>query len=182
MLNVNIVGNLTNNNGVLSGFSHGNYAEIPDPIALGNNFEIVIKTNFGTSASMNSYALSGPVDKYLVLGYDTAVGGINFNIGYGDPWLYPTFIDRTLRPNADVWFKITYDGRTYKLYKSYDGIEYGNHIAYFNSTTELPSLIYHFGDSRTYSATEFPVYIDLNECYIKVNNQLVWEGVSVSND
>lgn len=177
--NVTTVGTPTFNNGVVSNFSNSDYCYITDNITLGSNWEIGIKCNFG-SGIPDCCAIAGLGNQYIALGTDPNVNGLNWNIGNGSSWLNPTFLDRSITDNTDYWFKITFNGVQYALYKSTDGINYGSVIAYLDTTTEIPEFQFLIGTGRGLSEVAFPQWIDLRETYIKKNGVEVWRGATVS--
>ena len=178
--NVTTVGSPTFNNGVVSDFSNSDYCYITDNVTLGSNWEIGTKGNFG-SGIPDCCAISGLGNQYIALGTDPNVNGINWNIGNGSSWQNPTFVDRSIVSNTDYWFKITFNGTQYALYKSIDGEDYGSAIAYLDTTTEIPEFRLLLGTGRGLSEVAFPQWIDLKETYIKKNGVEVWRGATVSS-
>lgn len=177
--NITTTGTLTNDNGVLSGFSSSNYATIPNSIDLGTNFEMVFKFKYTTSPSSWECIFSGEGNTYIQI-YRNSSGKMSFDAGNNNGW----FIDSgegitTINLNTDYYIKLTFNGTDYVTYLSTDGTTYTQECsATINNT--IPSFTGNIGVSRNFS-NNMSGSIDLNGCYIKVNGTTIWEGVTSTN-
>lgn len=175
--NVTKVGSLTDNNGVLSGFSTSNYATLPNSVSLGSNFEICVKVTTATFTSTQQDFISGVGNPFIALGITTG-NILNFNIGDGSSWLAPTITDDSISENTTYWFKIIFNGNKYSLLKSTDNESF-TEVAYLDSTSTIPNCLIQFGIDRGRTLA-FYGSVDLNESYININGQRWWTGVNPS--
>ena len=175
--NVTKIGSLTDNNGVLSGFSTSNYARISSTFSPSSNtWEVVIKANLtslpasGTSCSM----LSGLTNPYIVLEVNDD-GKLQFSIGNGSSWILSAIIGTTvLQTNTDYWFKLVFNGTTYTAYSSTDGSNWTQESTATNNVS-ISGATLNVGISRLLN-NYFQGSIDLKESYININGQRWWTG------
>lgn len=181
--NVIKVGSLNDNNCVLSGFLPDTYAIIRD-VNLTNPFEIQIKVKTNDLSihhadyNQQVFLATNGNDKYLTFG--TYIGNLDldFNIGDGSNWLSDGSTNITLSSNTIYWFKLIFDGTKYSCLYSTNGTDFS--IArVINSNTTIPKMDLNLGVARMLGYP-FLGEIDLNECYIKINGHLYWEGTTVS--
>lgn len=176
--NVNIVGSLTNDNGVLSGFSASNYAVIPEIFNPSSNtwefnqpikFDSMsrIQTFFGTTTDQTGFAMncetSGIISLYM------GNSGWNWNIANG--------ATSTLTLSVDTWYdvKISFTGTQYLVDVSADnGTTWTNYIT-VNSSALISASERRLGN---YAGNAYFVLgsIDLNGCYINIDGQRWWSG------
>lgn len=191
-LNVNITGTLTDNDGVLSGFSTSNYAALPEqfiPASSGKNFEIVI--SFETTNTSSTQCLFS--DGYP--SSSSSAYGISIQIYNGQCLLYlsPTASSEiangfNISANTKYWAKFTYDGTTYQFSYSTDGNTYtsawsSSNSMYWQSSNNISyiGIAYHTADHSYYSAAvSSKIYI--NEAYIKINGSYWWKGALNNSD
>ena len=172
-----IVGSVTDNNGVLSGFSTSNYLQIPMP--SWNNIECVIK--FRVSSLSTKQFLCGDAGSNL-----TKVP--NFSITTAGSVRYIYSYNQTLNTvsNANIntwyWVKLTYDGTTQTIWLSTNGINWeqgGSRTA----TVSLGGGNWWVGNS-TDGGNYYPKFplingeIDIKECYVKFHGEYWWQGVT----
>ncbi len=188
--NVNIVGTLTNQNNILSGFSTTSYATLPEIFNPENNtWEIVLKI---TTGALN--------DKEIFFGYDNAINFQGIVIGFyndkkigmwissaGKTWdifnredYSGTFV---FSPNTTYYIKAEYTGSQYILSYSLDGNQWNAEITVNNSTPAFINTNYNniigcnFFDNSVSPTLFFRGSIDLNKSYIKINNKYWWKGI-----
>ena len=184
--NVVTYGNLTNNNGVLSGFSGSNYATIPlsfNPVQ--RPFEVVFKFAGTNGVIWNVGDLTTPR------------GHIDFEIYqsklYAEAAANSTLIwsidgVTTLSPNTNYWVKLAYNGvDTYSLYLSTDGTTWNTEGTVTSSafladgSTEY-NLIGVQAENRGVITYPFDGSINLNESYINIDNIRWWQGVTSTSN
>lgn len=178
--NVTIVGNLTNNNGVLSGFSSSNYATTNESITLtsSSTFEIVIKVITGNTINTTGNAIMSYYDSRRFAIAVNSSAKAELAIGNGSSWVQIIQGTTTIQTNSTYYIKTLYNGTSYELYLSTDGATW-NKEATYTSTQVIPSMEgLNIGVSRVIDEYVWLGSIDLNSCYIKINNNLVWEGVT----
>lgn len=195
IINGNIVGTLTNNNGVISNFSANNYFT-PDitNFTTANPWEIDLKVitsnDVSTRGQLFQYKKGLTTETRFGINIQISDSHFQFDISYTG-----TAYDidgntaagtYTVLPNTTYWIRQGWTGTEYYLEYSTDGINYSKDISIQSSTPTLNGLKYPVigcyvrqpWSSNTYS---FSGSIDLNECYIKINNELGWEGISYPN-
>ena len=187
--NVITQGNLTNTNGVLSGFSLSDYATLTNKFTPSSStFEIVFKFK------LNSIDTSEDTFPTIMASSNTLTDwdGYNFQVYKGCLYLeiaqndeaIMTVTDETkvLSANTDYWAKATFDGSKYTIYISTNGTTYTEQASTTSSSYYTGGTI-----NTTYlgrqNVTEdsnavFNGTIDLNESYIKVGGQYLWRGVT----
>ena len=146
-LNAEIVGTLTNNNGIYSGFSQNNYIKLQTPFVPSNAFEIKIKfkisslyaTNplFHSCIDLNN---SGRYGICLIVG---SGGKINYFVSAdGSSWLFDMYYDNPLSENTDYWIKFGWSGTEYYCDLSIDGTTYSRIISFSSNTAPTSSIQY----------------------------------------
>lgn len=177
--NVNIVGNLTNNNGILSNFSTGNYAKLPTNFNPSNNsWEIVFKFTTGNNFSS---------EVCIVSQTDTSWNGLKLDIDSGHLWFAVNFTDNTsgsitsntiLNTNTTYYVKIIYNTTNYRMFISTDGINFTLDETLASSKVISIPDDFTIGWMKCAPSRYFNGSIDLNGSYIKINNMLWWQGVT----
>lgn len=160
--NITVVGSLTDNEGVISGFSTSNYATVGNFIGTtADTIEFVIKLNTGSTLSANTFLYAG----FSIQFYN---GKLNLT-GTGNIGTY------TYSANTDYYIKVTYSNNTIECAYSTDGISYtiDGTISY---TGTIQNLIY-LGWGNVNNALSGS--IDLNECYININGTRWWNGINL---
>lgn len=184
-------GTLTDNNGVISGFSENNYLwveqTIPTPIT---EIEEVIKIH------TNSITPSDPTYAEQCIAAGEPYVGIasihiykdgrlkiyissnnNVPAGSGNDIASGVFSTLTVNANTDYWIKFTWDGTTYRLNVSTDGINYTDYIVINNSLPPAFNGKLGYGNDTGASYTRpFLGSIDLRNSYIKINGKKWWKG------
>lgn len=178
--NVNIVGNLVNSNGVLSGFSSSDYATITTPITFGTVWEINSKIHTGNSVSGLQVILCPNVDQEGVrIEFTNGVWGLL--CGHNGEWINTTnYQGGTVSANTTYWLKATSDGAgSYSLKVSTDGVTYATAINYYggnNVTSNFTSYV--VGIYSDLSQGIYSGSVDLNESNIISDGSYVWQGVT----
>ena len=175
--NYTVVGILTENNGVLSGFTaNTNYASTSNTYQLGSNIELCVK--FKTSNDITEGQIiiaSNDVPAFAII----LTGGLfKYNISRGEyPW--DSFMGTySVQPNTEYYVKIIYNGVNYKGYVSVDGAIYTQDM----STTYTGSLLdckLNIGVGNTLAAP-FLGSIDLKGTYLNINGTKVWTGADIA--
>lgn len=182
-INVNIIGSLTNNNGILSGFGTSNYAEIPQqlPLANANSFEFVFKFNYNTSTAIQSIFTERNVSYFSQISILTS-GELycqlsnnhsSDNMGSGTG-------STTLTNGNTYYVKLSFDGSAYKVYLSSTGEFSGEETEEISITNSAKLLNFNWNiGCSALSGYEQPFNtgsIDLKESYININGQRWWSG------
>lgn len=183
--NVIKVGNVIDEDGVLSGFSYTNWIQTPSELPLnGNTWEMIFKIKTPsvldnplviageryTNDYQNTFALN-PSGKLILqlstahTSYDLVVRGT-----------------AVLNTNTEYYVKCSFNGTVYEIYYSLNGKDY-----ILDGSTEsshsLPNASWNIGRAywtgaeSTGYAYPFEGTIDLNESYINIDGQRWWSGV-----
>lgn len=189
---VGILGGLTNTNNVLSNFTVNNYAQLPQELDLStaNYWEMVFKikldNSFSSSSPDSCIIGTNVVRKYsprlvvwnnlqVALQFSNSTSSWNIcNINSGSTYL---------AKNTWYWIKATYAAARYYLYISTDGVNYAQVGAQNSSTllTSVPLVNIGYCDESDTGEMPFSGEIDLTESYIKVNNNIRWQGIKEIN-
>ena len=184
LTNVNIVGSLTETDGVLSNLSTSNYAQLPvvPDFSSASSFEIVMCATiaqFPTSGD-NAILASAETNRRFVLStYSGNIVKVAVGDSSGSSFQSFRLQSNTLQTNIKYWFKVIFTGTTYSLSISTDGTSYTVLDTY--SSSEKPSYAsddnWNVGMSRSSTAGGALIgSIDLNECYIDINGSRFWTG------
>lgn len=178
---INVVGTLTEDNGVYSGFSTANYLQTgTSPIATdGGEWECMVKFTTGSDVSTNQkifHALPSEKDRYgLVI--IIISGKINYTVcSTGSKWLFDTPGSHTLSANTTYWVRFSYKNQKYLGEISTDGATFEEDYSVSNTSTLKTPLNYlRFGIYYS-SKFEAPMLgsIDLKGCYFKAGDKILW--------
>lgn len=157
------VGSPTISNGVVSGFSDGNYVRLKRDVSSCDNTEYVIK--FTTSSTTSSVVQSIFHWEFVVT---FEMRPDSFTV-YTYNWETAGSTDlTTLSANTTYWLKVVLNGNTKSIYLSTDGVDYTQLISFSENGLRpleyLPSLGDHVTIDRPFIGT-----IDLNESSVKFN-------------
>ena len=161
-----IVGSPTINNGVMSNYSSSNYVTVNNDV-VDNSMEFYTKLIKGSSAP------SGQANLLLFSGYGFGI----YAFANGDIRLQIKDTDGNYRSLGlgtvdDVsYLKFIVEPNKIEAYKSSDGITYTLQGTLDYAITSLLNAVLSIGRTDNYTSGS----IDLNETYIKVNNEL-WFG------
>ena len=179
---INVVGALTENNGVYSGFSTANYLETTtSPIATnGGEWECMVKFTTGsdiTTAQRIVHALPDSSTRYglgVYIKSGKSCSIVSFN---GSSWGIEGTGSHSLQTNTTYWVRFSYKKQKYLTEISTDGVTFEEDYTVSNvNTLKTPLPILRFGVSYA-TKLEFPFLgsIDLKECYIKANGKVLWD-------
>ena len=190
--NAELVGNITSNNGVISGFSDTAGSESFAVSGIHfypgtSNWEVDLKIKTGTIGTT----------QYLYSTYDYLYGPNEIHIStaghFGidiydipNPSGYPTHEGTyTVLANTDYWLRFIYDGTNYQLWYSLTGEE-GSFVKDIDAAPGFTVLGYgtlllgidnNGTSSQPFFSSPFKGSIDLHECQISVGNNVIWKGI-----
>lgn len=181
--NVNIVGSLTNTYGVLSGFSTSNYATTPRSFTFSSydwEFNIGFKTGDDISGDQNIVTplMENNVDKDAInIWVNNSAISIYIYDNANDELIISGSLACSI--NTAYYIRCQYISGIYYIKYSSDGINYTD------ISTPVASALYIwetnqkwvFGLARGVNRP-FLGSIDLNYCYLKINNAIVWQGAT----
>lgn len=179
--NVIKVGNVIENDGVLSGFSTSIYATLPQLVTLGNNFEL--KTEFIIKSKPTSTTYSGLftiADKTIFsLAIDTHGDYPVLNTGYGNG---TNWVGRDILGTKQLEYGKKYKVRVRGTESGYIVAIAENDSDYVDDITitdniSLASGIMQVGVSRPRDNAAETCSIYLNESYINIDGQRWWSGM-----
>ena len=186
-INVDTVGSLTNNNGVLSGFSESNYAQINQIPSSVTSFEIVMKVTTGASVtSEQDQVILGQLNNFTSpqIGLNTTTQ--KFSLLVADTptsWGASIYSLNTASLNTTYWFKGTWDGTTISFYlKTSEEAAWELQGSTSQTAVEWSQLMVIGNDYAAPGMTKyFQGTIDLNGCYININGSRWWSGANCLN-
>lgn len=190
-INGTIVGSVTNSDCVISNFSTSNYVNITGKktYATIDKYELVMHINTGAKSNQWERVLTGPTDSYPFIQSGVPNGIISFDFLRPDNGNYDqvNFTHGDSKANTDYWLKAIYtkSDTTCITYISEDGINWtqtDKNTNFYNAYT-LDSTAYTIGRQQQYSTSSnvFSGKVYLKDCYIKVNDELWWEGTTYVN-
>ena len=168
--------------GVASGFSSGNYLQIPVPdFSNANRWELFGKFRLNSIPVSAAQIVAGSMYNPLLVIATSQNKKLYFSLGTstGSGWQNTNIPGNTdLEENKDYWFKMEFTGSEYVLSLSTDGENY-NREAYFTSTEKLSynsGYNLNLGTARGASGDYFSSgSIDLNAFKIYVDGNLVYQ-------
>lgn len=156
--------------GKMWGFSTSCYVNLPQGWRSTNNWEMVIKTKFN-NFNIYSDILHTEYLEALEITTTGIVQSYNWTQGVMEQ-IFQAEIDK------NYWIKCIINGTTRTWFISEDGINYQQKLVQ-TDTGINPSANYpiRFGASSLDAGNPFVVgEFDLTECYVKINNELIWKG------
>ena len=180
-VNINKIGDFDIGDGVVSNFYRDHYLTVTLPnYSSGsvNSFEILTKVHTPTNNTSNARILNS-TDSYDNLALDLGTApGFNFcgdTIGFGSQF----------DADIDLWVKVQFDGTNLSLHHSLNGVDYiqDNSKSWSKSNVWFTSNTYSLG-LRSYDFVNvcfFNGTIDLNECYVKINDEIINFGENSLN-
>lgn len=178
--NVNIVGSLTNNNGVLSGFSASNYAVISNAnIGTASSWEQVWKVTTPNNVSSSHYICSGNNATCYDFGYVDGIWKM-FLSSNGTSWDIANGATNNISVSTNTTYlvKLEFTGTAYNMLVSTDDGDTWTTVATHSSSTKVYS-VNSFKIGNTYDALwPWNGSIDLNSSYININGQRWWKGTT----
>ena len=173
-LNVDIVGTPKIENGIVSGFSDSSYvviSEIPENVT---SFELLFKVNFTdiTTRNLNPIVAQKTTNlKTPQLSVDSKV----FWFGVSqDSTNWTKISGTTPELNKDYWVKATWDGSQLELLISENNLSFTS-IGTVACTKCVWTDSIRLGDDQ--ASTDFlGGSIDLTQSYIKINDEMWWQG------
>lgn len=184
--NVHNKGCFIDSNSVVSGFSLRNFVQPTSGFYPnyyeGQPFEMGVKLNATALSGIQTFVGSG--DGVDFCGILMQFSNNKLRIGAtnnGTSWNIVNLPagTNTYSIDTDYWFKFEYTGTKYIASYSTDGETYTPDIEIKNSTA--PSIrSCALGNNLHGTGLQAPLKgtIDLKECYIKINNETVWQGAS----
>ena len=179
----NICGGLIGYNNAITNFTDSSWVDLPNKIKdTSKQWEIQLK--FILTENVTCRILGKSSNDLLcgcVIGYDSATSNLKLWLSSGNGWDIASQIDSTSTININKWYwiKLIYNGSSYVLQISEDGIQYTECIIINSSTPIYHTTEWSIGRYNTYYLKG---YVDLNECYMKSNNEIIWKGVKPINE
>ena len=166
-------GDVTDNDGVLSNFTDTNYAKIPQTVPLsGNTWEIVFKV-LVKSKNIQQYFLAPPDSEYgILLGVNN--GKLSLYLSKdGTKWVdnngYVGITD--LIEGQEYYFKLACNNKSIVASLSTDNLSWTEEITQSYVISDVNINIGQRMRRYFWSGS-----VDLNECYININDQRWWTG------
>lgn len=180
--NVNITGIVNFDGPLVSGFQVNNCLSIPNEFnPEQNTFEIVVKITSGATLTGDQTFL-GSSNGYRGIVTRFTNNKIQLFVSSNTTaWDIANGVSSTLtvEPNVTYYVKTSFTGTNYLVDVSSTGAFAGEETNYITvaSTLSLTPTIQVLG-THSYSSQVFTGSIDLSESYIKINNEIWWQGIS----
>lgn len=176
------IGNpIVDNDGIVTGLTPYDYLRVPQAFMPGNDtWEIVLKIKTPAYPNTLSYIMGSVGSYYYTVGGELSVNNhLGFGItSNGSSWDIGWMVsENTVNPNTWYWVKLSFDGTQYKLELSTDGENYTLENSIVSSTPIYQDQYQSFLNLGT-QANGYSYWkgsIDLNECQIKINDQIWWK-------
>lgn len=167
-------GSLTNNNGVISGFTNNNCLQLNGPTARVDNSEYVVK--FTTSDDLTTSQAIIASEHWVCLD----IGNVDGKLSTYNWETDSAVVLNSVSANTTYWVKIVCNGTSRTFSISTDGTSYTQMTTYtdntLNNTTMSETYDFVLGRYSHDSSNPFLGSIDLNGSYIKRNNEFIWDG------
>lgn len=181
--NFEVIGQLTNTNEIYSDFSDNNYIKVNgdfySAVSNGASWEMHVKIITGTLGSRRKIIASGAGDNHWLGIESSKVWRIRLRAQTTTNYLWD-FTGTTILTNNTLYYaKLCFDGSKYSLYYSTDNKNWTlegskNSTDIIGNVSSLTTIGIGLTDNTSYH-NPFNGSIDLNECYIKINNEYWWE-------
>lgn len=181
--NVNLVGDLTDVDCVLSGFSSTNYATLPNVFSPESKpWEIVVSGTFVKNEEMQSFVTpQADDDSGVYIGTDSEGCFYVELTSDTDDYIGCINSDTYLKEGEQYWIKASFTGTEYRLEYSSDGIDYNVEGFSIESTNPVRQGVgLALGIEYYRGKLEHAGEIYLNECYINVDGKRWWTGAMPS--
>ena len=172
--NFNINGNLTITDGIVSGFSTSSYIDFNNAglVDVGSN-TWEIKTKFKPMYSGSTEEEIIRAGKGIMI--RTRSGGWKFILQNQSSSLFVNTTGGSFTTGNWYWLKASYDGTTYRLEVSTDGVQYNTIIQQVSSNTAYSTSLFNYigFDGGTLTILNRGE-VDLNETSMKIGDEVFW--------
>jgi len=182
--NFEVIGQLTNTNEIYSDFSDNNYIKVNgdfySAVSNGAPWEMHVKIITGTLGSRRKIIASGAGDNHWLGIESSKVWRVRLRAQTTTNYLWDFTGTTILTDNTLYYAKLCFDGSKYSLYYSTDNENWTlegskNSTDIIGNVSSLTTIGIGLTDNTSYH-NPFNGSIDLNECYIKVNNEYWWKA------
>ena len=178
--NVDIAGSLTNNNGVLSGFSESNYALVPDIPSNIESLEIVFKytttDDVTTRQTVYGQNIVNKTTPQLTIGNGNGLSQNLLSLD-ADNWGTGILTLETPVANTTYTAKTTWDNVS-KTHKFFLAVNNGDFVEQGSVSQETVYWVEQLKIGLDMNLNPWLGSIDLNGCYININGSRWWSGTS----
>jgi len=177
--NLTLAGSPTVSDGIISGFSNSNYVLFPNSITLGtSNFELVFKVKpEGTGQTIPFAQTNVQFSTSLLVTASTIYFRARNNSG--NAFAFRVTPSAALSTTSFTYIKITRKGNDFDISIKGESDEAYSSISTFTSSASIQSVTNMGGYNDTGLGWQTGNgSIDLNESYIKINGEVVWQGMN----
>jgi len=167
-----VVGSPTINGKVVSGFSSSDYLSTSVFNPGNNTWELGVKIKY-KQKSENNYIL-GHTSSFLIKCWNNRLG-MSIKESGSSAWNYNQVSSYQISEDEIIWVHLIFDGSSYKLSYSSDGVTYTELLSYISANNIVGTYAVFLGNP---AESYFPGSIDLSETYIKVNGHYFFDGSS----
>lgn len=188
--NATVVGSPTINDGVVSGFSAGNYIALPNAFNPNSNtWEIVIKITTPSSISNSQVFFESTNGANVIRAVSIYIANATKTLSYcltSNTSSYDIASDvrgsNVLDYSTTYYVKLIFDGTSYKSYISTNGVEWILDFSVTSSTKVFSGAECRLGYFAFNPDLCYQGSIDLNESYIKINGETWWSGIKYTSN
>lgn len=159
----------------ISNFASGRIRIGLSGFSTAENWEIQIKITTGSDVNTNQYFFGGDSSTTIYRNIELSIVDAKFAFtasSNGDDYdLIYSCGTYTVLPNTTYWIRAKFTGLRYVFQYSTNGTNFEDDISAENSTSVYEAGYYSWGIIKN---SPFLGSIDLNECYIKINNVVAW--------
>ena len=181
-LNVDIVGSLTNDNGVLSGFSLDNYGVMPNYPTNVKSFEIQFKFNTPSVLDAEVTILGQVSTNRSTPQFGLSKNGEVYFLASSDGTAWDAGISAKVNPNQTYIANVKWDGATVTGTVEDEAGNITNMGLYstYSNTLTLLNWVKLTKIGCDAGSNPFTSSIDLKESYIKINGSYFWLGAGLT--
>lgn len=159
----------------ISNFASGRIRIGLSGFSTADNWEIQIKITTGSDVNTNQYFFGGDSSTTIYRNIELSIVDAKFafvaSSNEDDHDLIDSRGTYTVLPNTTYWIRAKFTGLRYVFQYSTNGTNFEDDISAENSTSVYEAGYYSWGIIKN---SPFLGSIDLNECYIKINNVVAW--------
>lgn len=174
--NFEIHNNPTFEGRVITSFANGYISNAISALPTADNWEIQLKIITGSDVTSPQMIYNGYHPSNERRDVEIAINGGHFTFVCSSNGTSADLINAggtyTVLPNTAYWIRAKFTGLRYVLQYSTNGTNFEDDISAENSTSVYKNISHDWGGKSLNLV--FNGSIDLNECYIKVNNVVAW--------
>lgn len=184
--NVTIVGSPTISSDMeVSGFSASKYLTIPPTFSDSDNWEIMVEFKSSSASATGHFfsSMAGAAGQYAGVDISLSSGKLMLQLGINGSSFQKITATSAVTANTWYWVKVTFQYSQFltsvcSFDYSTDGVNFTNIGTLTPSSRIYKSLVTRIGVyGNKVEGQASTVTINLNNCYVKIDNETVWRGI-----